>query len=93
MNMLKLAIANSEWERFIQERVRSGEYASVEEVAAAGLAMLRDGGEDAKLPADELADLRREIGVGVEQADRGEFVEFSSEDVIQEGLKRLRNGA
>lgn len=30
-------------------------------------------------------ELKREIKIGIDQADRGEFVEFTAEDVIREG--------
>ena len=36
-----------------------------------------------------LDELRAKLQVGIEQADRGEFVEFTAEDVKAEGRKRL----
>ncbi len=37
----------------------------------------------------KLAALRKEIAVGIDQAERGEFVEFSAEEIIAEGRSRL----
>jgi antitoxin ParD1/3/4 len=36
----------------------------------------------------KLAALRAEIAVGIEQAERGDFVEFTAEDIIAEGMAR-----
>ena len=37
----------------------------------------------------KIDDLRAKVRVGIEQADRGDFVEFTAEDVKSEGRKRL----
>ncbi|HWB06119.1 MAG TPA: hypothetical protein VG796_24065 [Verrucomicrobiales bacterium] len=37
---------------------------------------------------EKLVALRKEIAIGIEQADAGDFVEFTTEDVIEEGRKR-----
>lgn len=43
-----------------------------------------------KVVLDELLEpLRRELDVGIAQADRGEFVEFDAEDIMREGRARL----
>ncbi len=36
----------------------------------------------------KLAALRAAITVGIEQAERGDFVEFTAEDIISEGMAR-----
>ena len=36
----------------------------------------------------KFATLRAEIAVGIEQAERGDFVEFTAEDIIAEGVAR-----
>ena len=36
----------------------------------------------------KLATLRAEIAVGIEQAERGEFVEFTADEIIAEGRAR-----
>ena len=73
-------------QQFIDDQVRAGRYATPEEVIHSALAHLASQSVSA---ADELEELKREIEVGVEQADRGEFVEFSAEDVIREGRELL----
>jgi hypothetical protein len=37
----------------------------------------------------DIEELKREIEIGVEQADRGEFVEFTAQDIIREGREIL----
>ena len=71
-----------ELERFVQEQVRSGAYPTANAVISRALALLREQTED-------LEDLRREAMVGVEQADRGEFVEFTAKDIQTEGRRVL----
>ena len=39
--------------------------------------------------AQDSEELKREIQIGSEQADRGEFVEFTAEDIIREGREIL----
>ena len=60
------------FDKFIAELLRSGMYQSQSEVVREGLRLLKEREEIKQL---RLADLRKEIGIGSEQADRGEFVE------------------
>ena len=71
---------------FLWEAVKSGRFFSESEVVAAALAefRLREAIRRAKL--DEL---RAKVQVGIEQADRGEFIAFTAEDVKREGRQRL----
>jgi len=58
-----------EFERAVLDRVRSGQYASPEDVLAAMLELL----EDAEAEYDaKLEELRRDVRVGFDQLDRGE---------------------
>ena len=82
-----VAIAlKDEDQKFIEEAVKSGRYLSESEVVAEALSELkvREAIRRAKID-----DLRARVQVGIEQADRGEFVEFTAEDVKAEGRKRL----
>ena len=57
-----------ELEAMVQEKVRSGMYHSASEVVRAGLRLLKD---HEQLHEIRLAELRREIAIGIEQADDG----------------------
>jgi antitoxin ParD1/3/4 len=59
-------------EKFVADLTRSGLYQSQSEVLREALRLLKER-EHAKKIA--LARLRREIAIGVEQADRGEFID------------------
>ncbi len=58
-----------ELERFANAKVDSGDYASVSEVVRAGLRLLKE--QDAEREA-RLEALRRDVGEGLAQLDRGE---------------------
>ena len=69
-----------ELERFVQAQVTSGRYASVDDALNAAVALLQT---DDQLP-DDLDKLRSIVDVGLAEADAGQFVEFTAEDVITE---------
>jgi antitoxin ParD1/3/4 len=77
-----------EFEQFVQHEVACGNYPSAEEVVAEGLRLLRE---------QKLAELRREIDVGIEQLERGEGIVLKDEkaleqffeDIKQRGRQRL----
>ena len=79
---------NPDLEKFIQDQVRNGAYGSVDEVISAGLTLLqRD--PDADRSPEELEDLRREIQIGVDQADRGELAPWNAAEARALGQKLL----
>ena len=85
--MTTVAIAlNDEDQKFLEEAVESGRYVSMSEVVAEALSELK--GREAMRRA-QTEGLRIKVRVGVEQADRGDFVEFTAADVKAEGRKRL----
>jgi antitoxin ParD1/3/4 len=59
-------------DKFIAEQLKSGLYQSQSEVVREGLRLLKEREEWKSL---RLAELRREIAIGSEEADRGEFVD------------------
>ncbi|MFI5457090.1 MAG: type II toxin-antitoxin system ParD family antitoxin [Isosphaerales bacterium] len=69
-------------EQFVRSLVQGGEYASEEEVIDEALRLFQELDEQAKL-----AELRREIAIGIEQADRGELAPFDP----QATLARVRS--
>jgi antitoxin ParD1/3/4 len=60
------------FDKFIAELLKSGLYQSQSEVVREGLRLLKEREELKRL---RLAELRKEIAVGSEQADRGAFVD------------------
>lgn len=75
----------AELERYIAEKVRSGEYRSPQEAVNCLLAGLR---EQEALTPEDVADLRAELDPALAEADRGNFAEFTAEDVIAEARSR-----
>jgi antitoxin ParD1/3/4 len=55
--------------RFVEEKVRSGQFASADDVVNSALATVR---AQEELTADDVQALRREIEMGLEQSKRGE---------------------
>ena len=58
-------------QQFVRDLVQSGRYASEDEVIAEALQLLEERDEQAKL-----AELRREIAIGIDQADQGQLAAF-----------------
>jgi antitoxin ParD1/3/4 len=69
-------------EQLVRALIQSGRYASEDEVIDQALRLLQERDDQAKL-----AVLRREIAVGIEQADRGELEPFDP----QATLARVRS--
>ncbi|MBC6420395.1 MAG: type II toxin-antitoxin system ParD family antitoxin [Hormoscilla sp. SP12CHS1] len=81
-----------EIEQLIDEQVKSGRYQSASEVVLEGLRLLsvRD-----QIDKRRFAELKQEIAMGIEAADRGELVD--SETVFRElreknRLRRIQSG-
>ena len=80
-----------ELEQFIQEKITSGQYQSVNEAVNAGLKLLM---ERELIYQERFAELQQEIMVGIEASQRGEVVD--SETVfnsIQAKLEQRRHQA
>jgi antitoxin ParD1/3/4 len=80
--MTEIAIAiPDDLREFMDQSVQSGQFSGPNEFVTSALYAFRD---QAELEAIKLARLRRDIAAGLEQADRGEFVEFDAAAVIAE---------
>jgi antitoxin ParD1/3/4 len=60
------------FDEFVAKMLKTGLYQSQSEILREGLRLLKEREDLKKM---RLAEIRREIAVGVEQADRGEFVD------------------
>jgi antitoxin ParD1/3/4 len=65
-----------EFEHYVTQKVESGMYHSASEVIRDGLRLMKERDE---LHQSKLAELRREIAIGVNQADRGQVQPFNEE--------------
>jgi antitoxin ParD1/3/4 len=78
-----------EFESYVTQKVESGLYHSASEVIRDGLRLMKQRDE---LHQNRLAELRRDIAIGVDQADRGQVQPFNEEvtaRVKARGRKRL----
>jgi len=77
------------FDQFVTEPLKNGYYQTQSEVLREGLRLLKEREELKQL---RLAELRKEIAVGIEQADRGEFVDGPEafEKIRQRGAQRKR---
>lgn len=71
---------------FIADAVKSGFYITKSEVVATALGLLKSR-ED--LRQIRRAHLKREIQIGIDQLNRGEFAEFSATDIMRLGREKL----
>ncbi len=84
-----------EFENYVAEKVESGMYHSASEVIRDGLRLMKERDE---LHQSRLAELRKDVALGVDQADRGQtrpFNEETTDRVKARGRKRLgaQNGS
>jgi len=75
-----------ELEQLVSDKVKSGLYNSASEVVREALRLLKE--QDA-LKAYRLEELRREIAVGIAQANRGDVAPLDMQAIKAEGRKRL----
>ncbi|MBI3696346.1 MAG: type II toxin-antitoxin system ParD family antitoxin [Acidobacteria bacterium] len=80
---------NPDTERLVKEQVESGRYRSAAEVIEDAVRLLTERGR-------KLEQLRKEIQVGVDQIERGEYTEYDAHtiqnlfsDIEAEGLRKL----
>jgi antitoxin ParD1/3/4 len=69
---------SEEREQIVRSLMQDGGFASEDEVIDTALRLLQEHGEQARL-----ADLRREIAIGIEEADRGELAPFDPHATLE----------
>jgi antitoxin ParD1/3/4 len=79
----------SVFDQFVADLLKTGHYQTQSEILREGLRLLK---EKEDLKQLRLSELRREIAVGVAEADRGEFVDGAKtfEAIRKRSLKRKR---
>lgn len=75
-----------ELEKLVKEKVSTGRYSSGSEVVREALRLLEERDRARQV---RLEQLKREVALGVEQADRGEVSPLDIEEVKAEGRRRL----
>lgn len=85
MNTVAISFKDDD-RHFIEEVVKSGRYSSGSEVVAEALSELR---VRESIRRNKVEELRSKVQVGIAQANRGDFVQFTAEDIKAEGRKRL----
>ena len=81
-----------ELQKFVDEQVRTGRFLTPEEVVNAALANLQTEQQlDENLVPEDLEELRAQIAVGIEQADRGELAAWDPNEVMAEVERRFKN--
>lgn len=78
-----------EFESYIAQKVESGMYHSASEVVRDGLRLMKERDE---LHQGRISELRKDIAVGVDQADRGQVRPFNEETTARvkaRGRKRM----
>jgi antitoxin ParD1/3/4 len=73
-------------EEWVIRKVHSGQYSTASEVVRDALRLLQDQDHLREL---HLAELKREVAVGLEQAERGELREFDPERIKRLGREQL----
>ena len=77
-----------ELEHFVQEKVRAGQYQTVDDMISSALSILR---QQEILSAEDIDELRREITLGIQQLDRGESASWDAAS-LKEKVRRQRGG-
>ena len=83
----------TQWEKYVNQTVKSGRYVSASEVVRDALRLLK---EQEQVRQIRLEELRKEIKKGADALDRGEYLELDRaglkryfDDVIKRGHERL----
>jgi len=78
-----------ELEQMVKDKVRTGLYHSASEVIREALRLLK---EHDQLRELRLAELRKEIAIGIDQADRGEVAPLDMEAIKAKARRQMEVG-
>ena len=78
-----------ELEQLVTRRVRTGQYSTPSEVVDRGLRLLE---QEEALNEARLQHLKREIALGIEQADRGQTKPFDPDDLLRRVRQQMAEG-
>lgn len=71
-----------ELEKLVKDEIKSGDYKSASEVVQEGLRLVR-------LRRQKLATLRREIQIGIDEIERGDYREYASVEELFEDIETV----
>lgn len=77
-----------ELEEFVNQKVESGKYQTASEVIRDGLRLLL---EREELHQKKLNELRRDIAIGIEQADQGNVAPLSAKETLARVRKKRQS--
>jgi antitoxin ParD1/3/4 len=77
-----------ELELFVKEKIRAGQYQTVDEVINSALAVLQ---QQETVSVEDIAELRREIALGIEQLERGESAPWNAA-VLKDKVRKKSGG-
>ena len=75
-----------ELEKFVADKLKAGQYADASDLVNEALEVLK---EQEEFTPEHEAYLRREVGRGLEQLERGQFGAFDSEKIIADERQRV----
>ncbi len=77
-----------ELEQFVNQKVESGKYQTASEVIRDGLRLLL---EKEELHQKKLDELRRDIAIGIEQADQGKVAPLNAKETLARVRKKRQS--
>jgi antitoxin ParD1/3/4 len=80
---------NPEFQEFVAQNVASGRYGSEIDVIQEGLRLLRE----REIEQAKVDDLRREIALGIEEADQGKTAPLNAQDTLSRVRQNRENHA
>jgi antitoxin ParD1/3/4 len=66
-------------QKYVEDKVKTGQYTSPDEAVNI---LLQQSRQREELTADDIEQLRRELDMGIAEADQGKFADFNAEQII-----------